>query len=124
MPIHNADIATMFNEIADLLDIQGDNPFRIRAYRKGARTIGDLPQNLVDMLKHRPIPKGIPGKRMPRFEAEYVVSQLLPYLQAAKGVNPVEAVESFRRCGGTVGDLDIPVSCTAGTERHTAFYDL
>ncbi|HET7831515.1 MAG TPA: DNA polymerase/3'-5' exonuclease PolX [Gallionella sp.] len=44
MPVHNADIAAIFEEIADLLEIQGANPFRIRAYRNAARTVGDLPQ--------------------------------------------------------------------------------
>jgi len=28
MPIHNADVAEVFSEIADLLEIQGANPFR------------------------------------------------------------------------------------------------
>lgn len=50
MPIHNADIAAMFDEIADLLDIQGDNPFRIRAYRNAARTVLDLGRELRDMV--------------------------------------------------------------------------
>ena len=31
MPVHNEDIASVFDEIADLLEIEGDNPFRIRA---------------------------------------------------------------------------------------------
>lgn len=44
MPIHNADIAAIFEEIADRLEIQGANPFRIRAYRNAARTVGELPQ--------------------------------------------------------------------------------
>lgn len=39
MPKHNADIAAIFEEIADLLEIQGSNPFRIRAYRNAARVI-------------------------------------------------------------------------------------
>lgn len=38
MFIHNADIATVFGEIADLLEIQGANQFRVRAYRDAART--------------------------------------------------------------------------------------
>lgn len=42
MPIHNADIATIFEEIADLLEIDGENPFRIRAYRNAARTLREL----------------------------------------------------------------------------------
>jgi len=44
MPIHNADITAIFTEIADLLEIEGANPFRIRAYRNAARILGDLPQ--------------------------------------------------------------------------------
>ena len=42
MPSHNADIAAIFEEIANLLEIEGANPFRIRAYRNAARTIGEL----------------------------------------------------------------------------------
>ncbi|BAP87530.1 putative uncharacterized protein [Burkholderiales bacterium GJ-E10] len=37
MPIHNAVIAATFTEIADLLEIEQANPFRIGAYRKAAR---------------------------------------------------------------------------------------
>ncbi len=33
MPIHNEDIAKVFDEIADLLEIRGENAFGIRAYR-------------------------------------------------------------------------------------------
>jgi len=36
MPVHNADIAAVFAEIADLLEIEGGNPFRVRAYRSTA----------------------------------------------------------------------------------------
>ena len=44
MPVHNADITAIFEEIADLLEIEGANTFRIRAYRNAARILGDLPQ--------------------------------------------------------------------------------
>ena len=33
MPIQNKEIANIFNEIADLLDIKGENQFRVRSYR-------------------------------------------------------------------------------------------
>ena len=39
------------DEIADLLEIKGDNPFRIRAYRNAARTIGDLGGELRDQVE-------------------------------------------------------------------------
>ncbi|MBS1146832.1 MAG: polymerase, partial [Proteobacteria bacterium] len=52
MPVHNADIAALFEEIADRLEIQGANPFRIRAYRNAARTLGELPQEARALLEN------------------------------------------------------------------------
>ena len=61
MPVHNADIAAIFEEIADLLEIQGANPFRVRAYRNAARTVGDYGRDLAGLIaKGQPLPK-IPG---------------------------------------------------------------
>src|SRR5690606_20638740 len=40
--IENIDIARIFDQIADLLEIQGGNPFRVRAYRTAARTVQSL----------------------------------------------------------------------------------
>lgn len=51
MPTHNADIAAAFEEIADRLEIQGANPFRIRAYRNAARMLGELPQEARALLE-------------------------------------------------------------------------
>ncbi len=42
MPVHNADIAAAFDEIADRLELQSANPFRIRAYRNAARILLEL----------------------------------------------------------------------------------
>lgn len=47
----NQEIAKIFNEIADLLEIKGENPFRIRAYRKAAQNIDGIPQNVEDISK-------------------------------------------------------------------------
>jgi len=61
VPVHNADIAAVFEEIADLLEIRGDNPFRIRAYRNAARTVGELGQDLAALVaRGRNLPK-LPG---------------------------------------------------------------
>lgn len=51
MPIHNSDIARIFNQIADLLEISGANPFRVRAYRHAARTVEDQPQSVAAMIE-------------------------------------------------------------------------
>lgn len=50
MPVHNAEIAAIFETIADLLEIQGGNPFRVRAYRNAARQLEGLESEVRDML--------------------------------------------------------------------------
>ena len=50
MPLHNADIAAAFEEIADLLELGDANPFRIRAYRNAARVVGGLSLDLAARL--------------------------------------------------------------------------
>lgn len=44
--MNNAEIARVFEEIADLLDFQGANPFRVRAYRNAARQISHYSESL------------------------------------------------------------------------------
>ena len=51
--MHNAKIAEIFNRVADLLEFKGANPFRVRAYRKGARIIKDLSEP-VESIVHDP----------------------------------------------------------------------
>ncbi|RNJ48103.1 DNA polymerase/3'-5' exonuclease PolX [Methylocystis hirsuta] len=50
MPVHNAEIAEMFDQTAELLEIKGDNPFRTRAYRRAARVLEGLPKSAAAML--------------------------------------------------------------------------
>jgi len=61
MPTHNADIAALFEEIADRLEIQGANPFRIRAYRNAARMLGELPQEARTLLEQGEDLTRLPG---------------------------------------------------------------
>ncbi len=42
----NQEIARIFNDIADLLEIKGENPFRIRAYRRAALNIESLSRDV------------------------------------------------------------------------------
>ncbi len=51
MPTRDANetIADMFDTIADVLELQGDIPYRIRAYRNAARTIRDLPRPIAEV---------------------------------------------------------------------------
>jgi predicted flap endonuclease-1-like 5' DNA nuclease len=46
----NDEISGLFDEIADLLEIEGANPFRIRAYRQAARTLRGLERQAADLI--------------------------------------------------------------------------
>ena len=55
----NAEISQIFLEIAELLKLKKDNIFKIRAYEKAAKAIGELPvdvKQLLDKGKLREIP--------------------------------------------------------------------
>ncbi|QDT73093.1 DNA polymerase/3'-5' exonuclease PolX [Lacipirellula limnantheis] len=43
----NQEIAAVFEQVADLLEYQSANPFRVRAYRNGAKKIGELAEPLA-----------------------------------------------------------------------------
>jgi DNA polymerase (family 10) len=61
MAVHNADIAAAFEEIADLLELGDENPFRVRAYRNAARIVGGLSLDLAATLAvGKELPK-LPG---------------------------------------------------------------
>jgi DNA polymerase (family 10) len=56
MPVHNAAIADIFEEIADLLELTNANPFRVRAYRRAAQTVRGTARELAaDLEAGRPI---------------------------------------------------------------------
>ncbi|HZZ71221.1 MAG TPA: DNA polymerase/3'-5' exonuclease PolX [Pirellulales bacterium] len=48
--MNNAQLAQTFDQLADLLEFQGANPFRVRAYRNAARTIHDYPEPLEQLV--------------------------------------------------------------------------
>jgi DNA polymerase (family X) len=49
MPVLNSDIARSLEKLADLIELEGGNPFRIRAYRNAARFVGELPRGVLAM---------------------------------------------------------------------------
>ena len=50
IPVDNAEIAAIFEEMADLLEFRGENPFRVRAYRNGAKAIRELDESVESIL--------------------------------------------------------------------------
>jgi DNA polymerase (family 10) len=51
MPVHNNEIADIFEKLADLLEIEDANPFRVRAYRNAAGSIRGYAENMADLLE-------------------------------------------------------------------------
>jgi DNA polymerase (family 10) len=48
--LENIDIARIFDDIADLLELKGENVFRIRSYRRAARVIRDMPEEAKTLV--------------------------------------------------------------------------
>jgi len=57
--VKNQEIAKIFNEIADMLEIKEENPFRIRAYRRAAMNIEGLSENIEEIAQEEVLQ--IPG---------------------------------------------------------------
>lgn len=61
MPVHNADIAAIFEEIADLLELDDQNSFRVRAYRNAARELEELGRPVSELIEAGDDLTSLPG---------------------------------------------------------------
>lgn len=61
MPVRNAEIVRILNKIAYLLELKGANPFRVRAYRNAAWTIGSLSKSVGVMVSDGEDLSQLPG---------------------------------------------------------------
>ena len=50
---HNQQIAALFRSIADLLATQRANPYRVRAYRRGADALLALEEDVAEIAKRK-----------------------------------------------------------------------
>ena len=89
----NQEIAKVFNDIADILEIKGDNPFRIRAYRRAAQNMdgfaGDIAETPEEELRKIP---GI-GHDLAEKIKEYVTTDHLEFYEELKKEVPHSLVE-------------------------------
>jgi len=56
----NKELADLFEKMADILEFKGENPFKINAYRKASRIIGDLTEDIEAIAGQGEL-KEIPG---------------------------------------------------------------
>ncbi|MEC8410251.1 MAG: DNA polymerase/3'-5' exonuclease PolX [Planctomycetota bacterium] len=99
MSLTNPQIAEHFQELADLLEFGGTNPFRIRAYRNSVRVIGDYPESLADLAKNESFDlTDIPGigDAVAKKIKVLVDTGELPQLQELKAKIPESVLDLLR----------------------------
>src|SRR4051812_19724669 len=97
-PLTNAAVADAFNEIADILDIEGENPFRIRAYRNAARVMAGLPDEAAVLLRRGDDLAKLPGfgKDLAQKVTDLVTTGTTPVLADLRKKLPPAVVQMLR----------------------------
>jgi len=87
--VKNKELADLFEKMADILEFKGENPFKISAYRKASRIIGDLTQDIEESAKKGEL-KNIPGigEGMAQKIEEYLkTGKISKFEEVKKGVS-------------------------------------
>ncbi|MEX0715197.1 MAG: helix-hairpin-helix domain-containing protein [Planctomycetaceae bacterium] len=95
--ISNAEIAARLDEVAGLLEVQGANPFRVRAYRNAASTARQLDRPIAEMAEEEDALDRLAelpaiGQSLARAIEQLVHSGKLPLLDRLKGALAPERV--------------------------------
>jgi len=87
----NADLARILDQLAALSELNGDNPFRVRAYRNAARTVLDLEEQIPELIEREADLTEIQGigKEIAEKLRTITESGALPQLEALKKEVPV-----------------------------------
>ena len=73
----NKELADLFEKMADILEFKSENPFKISAYRKASRIIGDLTKDIEEISEQGEL-KNIPGI------GEGMAQKIVEYLKTGK----------------------------------------
>ena len=97
--MNNKQIARVFEDIADLLELKGENPFKIRAYQKVMRSIGELAVEVEQLVREDRL-KEVPGvgEAITKKLTEMITTGKLDYYEKLKAEFPE----------GIIALLDIP----------------
>lgn len=95
----NKELTDLFEKMADILEFKGENPFKISAYRKASRILGDLTQDIKEITEKGELKK-IPGI------GEGMAQKIEEYLKTGK----VSKFEEIRRevSDELIAIMDIP----------------
>jgi len=124
--MENVEIARALNDVADLLELRNENPFKVRAYRNAARTVEGLSRRVAEMVEAGEDLEELPaiGKDMAAYITELVqtgrlkrleeLEQQMPHglaeLMRLEGVGPKKAIRLHEELGvSTVADLETAI---------------
>lgn len=85
----NTAVSAMFDEFADWLEIDDENPFRVRAYRRAAQVVRDLPEDVAQVAAEGRLTQieGI-GKDLANKVAEFINTGRVAALEEVRGKYP------------------------------------
>jgi len=88
--VKNSDISKVFSDIADLLEMKGENKFKIRSYQQASRTIEQLPVEIEQMVREGQSLEEIPGvgEAIAKKTMELVTTGRLRYYDELKAEFP------------------------------------
>lgn len=100
----NAEIAQRLEEVARLLEDQGANPFRVRAYQHAAQTIRHLPRSVRDTYEQEGVEglRRLPGlgESLARAVRDLILTGRLPMLDRLRGeADPIAVLTSVPGIG-------------------------
>ncbi len=95
----NPEIADAFDSVADILEFQGANQFRVRAYRNAARTIRDLPQSAAEIVAD-------PNRKLTDIEG--IGKDLAEKIAALATTGKLAMLEELKQQVPRIGDGDAP----------------
>lgn len=101
MTAHNTEIADALDQVADLLELEQANPFRIRAYRNAARVVRGLGTEVVTLVAQGKALSEMPGigEDLAGKIQELAATEHLPLLDELRRHLPAIALELLRLPG-------------------------
>ncbi|MFT6059373.1 MAG: DNA polymerase (family 10) [Lentimonas sp.] len=90
MDMNKADIVDVLEDIAVLLELKGENPFKIRAYSTGARVLETMEADLGDLIEAGQLSavKGIGAALVEKIETLHATGELAYYTELRGSVAP------------------------------------
>ena len=92
--MRNLELADIFDRIADMLEIKGENPFKVNAYRKVVLTLENLPEDIEQIHRNGKL-RNIPGvgEKIAKRIEELLETGKLTYFEELKRSLPEGLVE-------------------------------